>query len=121
MGGKRLTVRGRSPGWTERPFSKRRGRSRKRPEPPRPVLDLVAALISLALAVGGALVFGLRLFGAFKLPFHLGYDGVLMLLGGVCLVSARRGWPRIVTAVGLAIALAVGTTLLYPGGLWPGR
>lgn len=120
MGGKRLTVRGRSPGWSERPYSKRRAGRRRRPEPPRPVLDLVAALISLGLAVGGALFFGLRMSGAFKLPLHLGYGAILALLGAACLVSARRGWPRRVTAIGLAVALAVGTALLYPGGPpWP--
>lgn len=121
MGGKRLTVRGRSPGWIERPYSKRRERLRKRPGPPRPILDLLAALISLALAVGGALFLGLRMVGVFKLPLYLGYGGLLVLLGAACLVSARRGWPRIVTAAGLAIALAAGMALLYPGMPWPWR
>ena len=120
MGGKRLTVRGRSPGWSERPYSKRRAGRPKRPEPPRPVLDLVMAGISLAFAVGGALFFGLRMSGTFKLPLHLGYGATLVLLGAACLVSARRGWPRRVTAIGLAIALTVGLALLYTGGPpWP--
>ncbi|MBU1347285.1 MAG: hypothetical protein KKA16_10080 [Alphaproteobacteria bacterium] len=122
MGGKRLTVRGRSPGWSERPYSKRRAGRPRRPEPPRPVLDLVVALISLVIAVGGALFFGLEMLGAFKLPLPLGYGATLILLGAACLVSARRGWPRRVTAVGLAIALVAGVLLLYPGGPpWPGR
>lgn len=115
MGGKRLTVRGRSPGLTGRPYSKLRRRRRKRPDPPRPILDLVVALIGLALATGGALFLGLRMVGVFKLPLHLGYGGILILLGAACVVSARRGWPRIVTAAGLAIALAAGMALLYPG------
>ncbi len=120
MGGKRLTVRGRSPRWSERPYSKRRGGRPRRPEPPQPVLDVIAALISLGLALGGALFLGLRMSGAFKLPLHVGYSATLAILGAACLVSARRGWPRRVTAIGLAIALAVGTALLYPGGPpWP--
>ncbi len=120
MGGKRLTVRGRSPGWSERPYSKRRAGRPKRPEPPRPVLDLIVALISLSLAVGGALFFGLELLGIFKLPLHLGYGATLVLLGAACLVSARRGWPRRITAIGLVIALLAGMLLLYPGGPpWP--
>lgn len=122
MGGKRLKVRERSPGWTERPYSKRRGRGRRRPERPTPVLDIVAALIGLAIAGGGALFFGLRMRGAFGSPLYLGYGGILVLLGAACLVSARRGRPRIVTAAGLAIALVVGMGLLYPGGPpWPWR
>jgi hypothetical protein len=116
MGGKRLTVRGRSPGWSERPYSKRRAGRPRRPEAPRPVLDLVAALISLTLAVGGALFFGLRMAGAFRLPLPVGYGATLALLGAACLVSARRGWPRRITAIGLAIALVAGMTLLHPGG-----
>lgn len=121
MGGKRLTVRGRSPGWSERPHSKRRAGRPRRPERPRPVLDLVAALINLALAVGGALFFGLRMAGAFKLPLPVGYGATLALLGAACLVSARRGWPRRFTAVGLAFALVAGLALLTSGGTWPGR
>lgn len=116
MGGNRRTVRGRRPGWSERPYSKRRAGRPRRPEPPRPVLDLVAALISLAMAVGGALFFGLEMAHGFKLPFHLGYGALLILLGAACLVSARRGWPRRVTVIGLAIALVAGLTLLDPGG-----
>lgn len=116
MGGKRLTVRGRSPGWSERPYSKRRAGRPKRPEPPRPVLDVVVALISLVISVGGALYFGVAMSGLFKLPLPLGYGAILALLGAACLVSARRGWPRRITAVGLAIALVVGMALLWPGG-----
>lgn len=116
MGGKRFTVRGRSPGWSERPYRKRRDGRPRRPEAPRPVLDLVAALISLVIAVGGALFFGATLLRSVKLPFHLGYGAILILLGAACFVSARRGWPRRVTAVGLAIALVAGMALLYPAG-----
>ncbi|MBI2260902.1 MAG: hypothetical protein HYU62_04475 [Caulobacterales bacterium] len=86
------------------------------------MLDLVTALVGLALAVGSALFLGLRMVGVFKLPLYLGYGGFLVLLGATCLVSARRGRPRIVTGVGLAIALTAGMALLHPGGpAWPWR
>lgn len=121
MGGKRLSIRGRSPGWSERPYSKRRAGRPKRPEP-RPVVDLIVALISLVLAVGGALFFGLELLGVFKLPLYLGYGGLLVLFGGACLVSARPGWPRRITVIGLAIAFSAGVVLLHPSGPpWPWR
>ncbi len=116
MGGKRFTVRGRSPGWSERPYRKRRGGRPRRPEAPRPVLDLVAGLISLIVAVSGALFFGATLLRSVKLPFYIGYGSILILLGAACLVSARRGWPRRTTALGLAIALVAGVALLYPPG-----
>lgn len=115
MAGKRLTVRGRSPGWSERPYSKRRAGRPRPPERPRPGLDLAAAGINLVLAVGGALFFGLRLSGVFKLPLPVGYGALLALLGAACLVSARPIWPRRLTAVGLVIALTAGVTLLWPG------
>jgi len=80
------------------------------------------ALINLALAVGGSLFFGLELLGVFELPLYLGYGGLLVLLGAAGLVSARRGWPRRVTAIGLVIVLLAGMALLYPGGPpWPWR
>lgn len=121
MGGKRLTVRGRSPGWSERPYSKRRAGRPRRPERPRPALDLVVAGINLTLCVGGALFIGLRLSSVFRLPLVLGYGATLGLLGVACLISARAGWPRRLTAAGLAIALAAGVALLWrDGSPWPG-
>ena len=86
------------------------------------MLDLVAAGVNLTLAVGGALFIGLRLYSVFRLPLVVGYGATLGLLGAAGLASARPGWPRRLTAAGLAIALAVGAALLWPGGPpWAGR
>ncbi len=116
--GPRKTIRGRSPNWTERPYSKRRARVRKAPEQPRPVLDLIVALVSLIIVSGGALYFSLRMLTAFNLPLYLGFGGTLILLGAACIRVAPRGVPRLATAIGLAISLVTGTVALYPGGPW---
>jgi hypothetical protein len=117
-GGPRKTIRGRSPGWTERPYGKRRARVRKAPEQPRPVLDLIVALAGLIIAIGGALFIGLRMLIAFKLPLYLGFGGILILLGAACVLVAPRGLARLATAIALAISLVTGMVALYPGGPW---
>lgn len=116
-GGKKTTIRGGSPRWTTRPYSKRRARRRKVPVPPRPGLDLLVALISVPIAVVGALFFGSTMVGTFKLPFYLGYGGTLVPLAAAHILITPRGRPRIVAAIGMAVALVIGVALLYPGGL----
>lgn len=115
-GGKKTTIRGGSPRWTTRPYSKHRARRRKAPEPPRPGLDLIVALISVAIAVVGALLFGSTMVGTFKLPLYLGYGGTLVVLGGAHILITRRGWSQLVAAIGMAVALVVGVALFYPVG-----
>lgn len=116
-GGKKTTIRGGSPRWTTRPYSKHRARRRKAPEPPRPGRDLIVALISVLIAVVGALFFGSTMVGTFKLPLYLGYGGTLVLLAGAHILITPRGRPQVVAALGMAVALVVGVALLYPGGL----
>lgn len=115
-GGKKTTIRGGSPRWTTRPYSKHRVRRRKAPEPPRPGLDLVVALISVPIAVVGALFLGSTMVGTFKLPLYLGYSGTLVPLAAAHILITPRGWPRVVATIGMAVALVVGLALLYPGG-----
>lgn len=115
-GGKKTTIRGGSPSWTSRPYSKHRARRRKAPEPPRPGLDLIVALISVPIAVVGALYFGSAMVGTLKLPLYLGYGGTLVVLGAAHILITRRSWPQVVAAIGMATALVVGVALLYPGG-----
>lgn len=117
-GGPRRTIRGRSPSWTERPYRKHRARVRKTPEQPRPVLDVILALISLIIAIGGALVIGFRMLTAFKLPLYLGFGGMLLMLGAACVLVAQRGLPRLATAIGLALSLLAGMAALYPSDPW---
>jgi hypothetical protein len=114
-GGKKTTIRRGNPRWTERPYSKHRAGRRKAPKPPRPGLELIVALISVPIAVVGALFFGSTMVGTFKLPLYLGYGGTLVLVGAAHILIARRGWPQVVAAIGMAVALVVGMALLYRG------
>ncbi len=97
----------RGPNWSERAFSRRRRSRPKAPEPHRPILEAVAVVIGLMLSIGGALYFGAVL-ATRGLPFFIGYGGVLLLLGAASAVSARHTWSRVVTALGVLIALAAG-------------
>ncbi|MES2035098.1 MAG: hypothetical protein V4466_13060, partial [Pseudomonadota bacterium] len=58
MAGKQFRVRQKSPDWTERPYSRRRGKPRWQRKASRPAVEAASVVISLILAVGGALFFG---------------------------------------------------------------
>ena len=115
MAGKQFKVRQRSPQWSERPYSRRRGRLPSQRRAPRPAVEAAAVVISLLLAVGGALFFG-AWWASKGLPFFVGYGAVLLLLGAAGVVSARRTWSRVATGVGVLIALVIGMVLLHPAG-----
>lgn len=114
MAGKRFTVRGRSIGWREGRYGKRRrSRPPTRPLKPRPVLDTIIA-VGVSLFAGG-IVFCMAflLLGSHKVPLHFGYS---VILGGViacCFLFGPRDRPGLMVIVGLVVVWVLGTAGLY--------
>lgn len=114
MAGKRFTVRSRDIRWREGRYGKRR-RSQllSRPPRPRPVLDVVIALVASLIAGGLVLCMAFLLLGSYGLPLHLGYG---VILAGVTLCSLVMG-PRdrggVMITAGLALVWVLGTASLY--------
>lgn len=113
MAGKRFTVRSRDIRWREGRYGKRRRSRLSRPPRPRPVLDVVIAIVASLVAGGLVLCMAFMLFGSHGLPLHLGYG---VILAGVTLCSLLMG-PRdrggVMITAGLAVVWFLGTAGLY--------